>query len=82
MLTDLPLPVLLLLHEGGWDEVAMVAVGLLAAYLVIMWTGRRSREDEEDDDDEIEEDDVADVGSDRTVAQKPPVPDEPPRPLP
>jgi hypothetical protein len=45
MLTSLP--VLLLLHEGGWDEVIMVAVGLVVAYLVIVFTGRRK--DESDD---------------------------------
>jgi len=47
----------LLLHEGGWDEVLMVAVGLVAAYLVIVWTGRRSRdvEDEVDEDGDLAE---------------------------
>ena len=35
-------PLALLLHEGGWDEVIMVAIGLGLAYLVIVWTGRRS----------------------------------------
>ena len=55
MPAEMPPPILLLLHEGGWDEVAMVAVGLAVAYLVIMWTGRRSRDEEEDDD--IDEDD-------------------------
>lgn len=58
MSAEVPPPLLLLLHEGGWDEVAMVAVGLLVAYAVIMWTGRRSRdEDEEDDDAESPESD-------------------------
>lgn len=51
MLDSVPAPVLLLLHEGGWDEVLMVAVGLGAAYLVIMWTGRRSRQDDDEDDE-------------------------------
>jgi hypothetical protein len=51
MPAELPAPILLLLHEGGWDEVLMVAVGLGVAYLVIMWTGRRSNEDDEEDDD-------------------------------
>jgi hypothetical protein len=43
---------LALLHEGGWDEVIMVAVGLGIAYLVIMWSGRNKGEldDEEEDD--------------------------------
>lgn len=31
MLVNLPLSLLLLLHEGGWDEVIMVAVGLVVA---------------------------------------------------
>ncbi len=50
-------PIVLLLHEGGWDEVLMVAVGLVAAYLVIVWTGRRSRdvEDEVDEDGDLAE---------------------------
>ena len=47
MPANLPLPLLLLLHEGGWDEVIMVGVGLVVAYLVIVWTGRRKQEDEE-----------------------------------
>lgn len=56
MPAEIPPPLLLLLHEGGWDEVAMVAVGLLVAYAVIMWTGRRSRyEDEDDEVDDGEE---------------------------
>jgi hypothetical protein len=41
--------VLGLLHEGGWDEVIMVAVGLGIAYLVIVWSGRR-KGDEDDDE--------------------------------
>jgi hypothetical protein len=45
-------PVVLLLHEGGWDEVLMVAIGLGLAYLVIVWTGRRSRDDVDDDGDD------------------------------
>jgi hypothetical protein len=49
-------PLLLLLHDGGWDEVLMVAIGLGLAYLVIVWTGRRSRgESDEDDIDDGEE---------------------------
>jgi hypothetical protein len=41
MPADIPPPLLLLLHEGGWDEIAMVAIGLAVAYAVIMWTGRK-----------------------------------------
>jgi hypothetical protein len=48
MPANLPAPLLLLLHEGGWDEVIMVGVGLVVAYLVIVWTGRRKQEDDED----------------------------------
>ncbi|MFN8522365.1 MAG: hypothetical protein U0821_04590 [Chloroflexota bacterium] len=36
-----------LLHQGGWDEVIMVAVGLLAAFLIVTWTGKRRREGED-----------------------------------
>jgi hypothetical protein len=53
MLADLAPPLALLLHEGGWDEVLMVAAALGIAYLVIVWTGRRNQ----DDDEESEEDD-------------------------
>ena len=64
-------PTLLLLHEGGWDEVLIVAVGLGLAYLVIVWTGRRSRHDEADEADEDEdfEDDVVDGAVDGPVAE-------------
>lgn len=48
-------PLVLLLHDGGWDEVIMVAAGLLVAYLVIVWTGRR-KSDEDDDLDLLDED--------------------------
>jgi hypothetical protein len=47
-------PIVLLLHQGGWDEVLMVAIGLVAAYLVIVWTGRRSRDTEDDEDAEAD----------------------------
>jgi len=43
-------PLLLLLHESGWDEVLMVAVGLVVAYIVIVWTGRRSKDAEDEDE--------------------------------
>jgi hypothetical protein len=44
----------LLLHQGGWDEVLMVAAALGIAYLVIVWTGRRSEEEA----DEVEEEEM------------------------
>ena len=47
--------ILLLLHEGGWDEVLMVGVGLVLAYVIIMLTGRKGDADDEADDDVIEE---------------------------
>ncbi|MCC6177755.1 MAG: hypothetical protein IT305_20830 [Chloroflexi bacterium] len=47
------LPVLTaLLHEGGWDEALMVGVGLVIAYFIIVWTGRRSRDVDDDEQDE------------------------------
>ena len=70
MLPDVPLLLLLLLHEGGWDEVLMVAAALGIAYLVIVWTGRRNRdEDEEDEDDEG---DVANVDSPEATSDQTP----------
>jgi hypothetical protein len=42
----------LLLHQGGWDEVLMVAAALGIAYLVIVWTGRRSEEEADEVDEE------------------------------
>ena len=57
MPTDLAPPLSLLLHEGGWDEVLMVAAALGIAYLVIVWTGRRGQ----DEDEEGEEDDATDA---------------------
>lgn len=41
----------LLLHGNGWDELLMVAVGLLLAYGVVAFTGRRDPADAEDADD-------------------------------
>lgn len=76
MSAEIPAPLLLLLHQGGWDEVLMVAVGLGAAYLVIMWTGRRSNQDEDDDEDDDEGTDDADSAT----GQPAPVHDEPPHP--
>jgi hypothetical protein len=52
-MSGIPFTVLLLHGEAGaWDEVIMVAVGLGIAYLVIVWTGRRSQESDNDDADE------------------------------
>jgi hypothetical protein len=57
MLPDSAPPIALLLHEGGWDEVLMVAAALGIAYLVIVWSGRkRDHEDDDWDDDEASED--------------------------
>ena len=41
----------LLLHGAGgdWDEVILVGAGLGIAYLVIVWTGRRSPEPDDED---------------------------------
>lgn len=47
-----PLALLALLHEGGWDEVLMVAVGLGVAYLVIVWSGRRKGDESDEFDEE------------------------------
>jgi len=55
---DISPPLLLLLHDGGWDEVLMVAVALGLAYLVIVWSGRRNHD--EDDLDFLEDESDAD----------------------
>jgi hypothetical protein len=61
----------LLLHEGGWDEVLMVAAGLGIAYLVIVWTGRRNQdEDEEGDEDDVPEADRTEATSDEKPGQR------------
>ena len=60
---------MLLLHEGGWDEVLMVAIGLGMAYFVIVWTGRRKQEDE---DDEWEEDDAPEADPPEATSDRPP----------
>jgi len=39
----------LLLHGEGWDELVMVAVGLILAYGVVSLTGRRQPADAVDD---------------------------------
>lgn len=64
MLATLSVPLLALLHEGGWDEMIMVAVGLIVAYVVITWTGRRSRAG---DDDEEADDEFAESAGERPV---------------
>jgi nitrogen fixation-related uncharacterized protein len=76
MLVSLPVSLLLLLHEGGWDEVIMVAVGLVVAYLVIVWTGRHKQDDDEDQDvlDDVDDADPQvsnDVPRDRPPRQRP-----------
>jgi hypothetical protein len=62
MVFDPRLPTVLLLHQGGWDEVLMVAGALLVAYLVIVWTGRRAG-----DDDDLEEIDEGESGGTEAV---------------
>ena len=61
MLTDGVPVLLLLLHEGGWDEVLMVAVGLGIAYFVIVWSGRRNRDGDDEDDEDDEGEDAVDA---------------------
>ena len=52
---------LALLHEGGWDEVLMVGVGLVVAYAIIMLTGRKGGDDEPvGDADAVEADEPSD----------------------
>lgn len=65
-------PTLLLLHEGGWDEVLMVAAGLVVAYVVIAWTGRRSRDGDEEDDGEADARDEEPGGADHDDARSRP----------
>jgi hypothetical protein len=75
MLADLPAPLLLFLHEGGWDEILMVAVGLGIAYLVIVWTGRKNRDDDDEDDDledGLGEEESADAISDAATSENSP----------
>ena len=52
----------LVLHEGGWDELLMVGVGLVVAYAIIMLTGRKGDGAEDAADEEAVE---ADEPSDR-----------------
>ncbi len=42
-------PAIAMLHEGGWDEVLMVGVGLVLAYAIIMMTGRKDRDGDDVD---------------------------------
>jgi hypothetical protein len=70
MLPD-QVPVLgLLLHEGGWDEVLMIAAALGIAYLVIVWTGRRNQDDDEWKEDEAEESGPPEARSDQKPGQR------------
>jgi hypothetical protein len=55
MPSDLGQPIVLLLHEGGWDEVLMVAAGLGIAYLIIVWTGRKHHDSEDEWKEEADE---------------------------
>ncbi len=51
-------PLLAMLHEGGWDEMLMVGVGLVLAYLIIVLTGRKGRDDDALNEDAAEADAV------------------------
>ena len=51
---------LALLHEGGWDEVLMVGVGLVLAYAIIMLTGRKGHGDDPVDEEAVEVDEPSD----------------------
>ena len=44
-----------LLHGSGWDELLMVAVGLVLAFAVISATGRKSRGADGEEDPAPEE---------------------------
>jgi hypothetical protein len=65
---------LALLHEGGWDEVLMVAVALGLAYLIIVWSGRRKSD--EDEDEEPEDIDDGTEGSEDVRERGQDVPDD------
>ncbi len=44
---------MLLAHQGGWDEVALFGLPIVAALLLVRWAERRSRHRSDDapDDD-------------------------------
>ena len=46
-------PSILWLHglAGGWDELIVLAAGILLAVFVVKWTSRSSRNDDEQDDE-------------------------------
>ena len=46
-------PSILLLHglAGGWDELIVLAAGVLLAIFVVKWTSRSSRDDDEQDNE-------------------------------
>ena len=50
-----PLGAILLLHGSGWDELLMVAVGLVLAFVVITLTGRKRSEVDDADDVPVDE---------------------------
>ena len=52
--------VLTLLHEGGWDEVLMVGVGLVLAYVIIMLTGRKGDGEDPVDEETVEAEEPGD----------------------
>ena len=65
---------LALLHAGGWDEMLMVAVGLLAAWAIITWTGRSRDDADEEDDEDLDDAQVAteeDKALDREAVRRP-----------
>ena len=61
----------LLLHEGGWDEVLMVAAALGIAYFVIVWTGKRNQDE---DEEEWEDDEPSDTTPPTTTSDQQPGP--------
>jgi len=40
---------LALLHAGGWDEMILVGVALLAGVAIVFYTGRKRPADEDDE---------------------------------
>jgi len=43
---------LALLHAGGWDEMILVGVALLAGVAIVFYTGRKRPADEDDEEAE------------------------------